>query len=545
MIAMPRCLVLLLLLAGMSDSAFSGAGGPGHPEGVVAEADLKVSKVDDADPAPAGTDVTYTVTVDNLGPSNATNVVASETLPIGFTLVSSTGCAEDPAGTPTCSLGDIDTGNSASYTVTAAINPSLLGTVINSVSVTSDVPDPVADNNSFNEGTSIVAEGDLSITKAGPATATTGTQVTYDLTVTNNGPSDAQSVSIADPTPSDYVFILATAPCSGGFPCALGTIGAGESTTISVTYDIDPATLGEVTNTATVTTATNDPVPGNDSASATTTIERAADMSVTKAGPSTAMAGTQVTYDLTVSNNGPSGAESVSVDDPTPDGYTFVSATAPCSDGFPCALGTIADGDNMAFSVTYVVDPTTGGEVINTATVSTSTTDPDTGNDSASVTTTVSNDADLSLEKTVNSGAVEIGDDVIYNIKVSNAGPVAATNVTVTDYLPEGQELVGTSGCDEDPVGAPTCSLGTVQAGTSETVTLTAKVVARNLRRPENTAAVASDTPDPNAANNSSTAGLTVAYRVPALGLMGLVILVLAATLVGNFHLLKDRQVNP
>ena len=73
-------------------------------------ADLSITMVDDADPVVAGNALSYTLTISNAGPDEAVNVVVTDTLPAGVTLVATTGCAEDPTGVPTCTLGTIAAG---------------------------------------------------------------------------------------------------------------------------------------------------------------------------------------------------------------------------------------------------------------------------------------------------------------------------------------------------------------------------------------------------------------------------------------------------
>ncbi|MFB3044425.1 MAG: DUF11 domain-containing protein, partial [Acidimicrobiia bacterium] len=85
----------------------------------------------------AGNNLTYTVTVSNAGPSDAVNVVVTDTLPAGVTFVSTTGCAEDPNGVPTCILGTIAAGASAMYTITVTVDSSTTGTLTNSATVAS------------------------------------------------------------------------------------------------------------------------------------------------------------------------------------------------------------------------------------------------------------------------------------------------------------------------------------------------------------------------------------------------------------------------
>ena len=101
-------------------------------------ADLSITKMDDVDPVIVGDDLTYTITVTNDGPSDATGVVATDTLPAGVTLLSTSGCAEDPNGVATCSLGTIAAGGMATYTVTVNVNQDTPGGIItNTASVSS------------------------------------------------------------------------------------------------------------------------------------------------------------------------------------------------------------------------------------------------------------------------------------------------------------------------------------------------------------------------------------------------------------------------
>jgi uncharacterized repeat protein (TIGR01451 family) len=116
----------------------------------------------------------------------------------------------------------------------------------------------------------------------------------------------------------------------------------------------------------------------------------APDLKITKAGPANGVVGGQLSYTLTVKNNGPSNATNVVVGDPVPAGTTFVSATASqgtCDATVSCNLGNLASGDTA--TVTIVVTATTVGTVTNTATVSASEPDPDTSNNSSTATTEV------------------------------------------------------------------------------------------------------------------------------------------------------------
>jgi len=131
-------------------------------------ADLSVDKTDNPDPVLAGNQLVYTVTVNNAGPSDADNVQVTDTLPAGVTFVSTTGCAEDPNGVPTCTLGIIPAGGSDSYTITVTVDATLQsGTILtNNVEVTSDTEDLDNSNNTDTEDTLVNLEADLEILKS-------------------------------------------------------------------------------------------------------------------------------------------------------------------------------------------------------------------------------------------------------------------------------------------------------------------------------------------------------------------------------------------
>ena len=133
--------------------------------------DLSVVKTDSSDPVAVGTSFTYTLTVTNNDASfDATNVVLTDTLPGGVSLVSTSGCAEDPLGVPTCTLGIIGPGSSA--VVTFTVNADTNGLVTNSASVSSEEYDPNAANDTVNEDTLLI---DTTLTWVFSGTAQGGT----------------------------------------------------------------------------------------------------------------------------------------------------------------------------------------------------------------------------------------------------------------------------------------------------------------------------------------------------------------------------------
>ena len=187
------------------------------------------------------------------------------------------------------------------------------------------------------------ATADLSIGKLGAASVTAGGNVSYTILVRNHGPSDAPGVTVSDPTPAGLTFVGNTGACTTAFPCALGTVPAGQTRTIVSTFLV-PTGYGaaSILNTASVATTVADTDSSNNSASVTTAVVApSADLSLTKTGPASVTPGTSLSYALVVTNTGPNEAAGVSVTDVTPPGLTFVNTTGACTTPFPCALGTL------------------------------------------------------------------------------------------------------------------------------------------------------------------------------------------------------------
>ena len=363
---------------------------------VQVQSDLVITKVDDVDPVLAGNNLVYTVTVTNNGPSNASGVVVSDTLPAGVTLVSTAGCAEDPVGVPTCTLGGLAAGASGQFTVTVTVDSDTTGVLSNSAGVTASSPLINTGDDSVVEMTTVQSEADLSISKTDDVDpVVSGQDLTYTLTVTNNGPSDALAVVATDTLPAGVTF-TSTSGCAedpNGVPtCSLGNLVAGASVQYTVLVQVDLATSGTLTNMASVTSSTTDPVPGNNQTSEDTEAQQEADLTLVKSDSEDPVAGQSFTYNLEVTNNGPSTATSVEVTDVLPSGLVFNSSPDGCTEmagTVTCVIGNMTSGqvENRSFVVDLMAP--FPGVVSNTATVSADQVDPNPADNSDTEDTTL------------------------------------------------------------------------------------------------------------------------------------------------------------
>lgn len=139
----------------------TGAGFGYHPL-----ADLAITKLASADSLPPSGILVYTIAVENLGPASAAGVTVNDLLPAGLTPVATAGCAEDPAGVPTCTVGDLAPGAIAGFTIEVTADPTSQAGFSNTATVAAAESDPHGANNLSTVGTG--ATPVIEIPVAGP-----------------------------------------------------------------------------------------------------------------------------------------------------------------------------------------------------------------------------------------------------------------------------------------------------------------------------------------------------------------------------------------
>jgi uncharacterized repeat protein (TIGR01451 family) len=386
-------------------------------------ADLSVVDVGPSTVTAGGT-AAYMITVTNNGPSDIDSVTLTDTLSSGLILMSADA---DPNNTD--SFNKTIAGNTATFTLpTGSIIkagtsdvfkvvvkiPSTFAAssyITNTAAITSSsttVPDPNLFNNTATAQSTVTTSADVQIVSvSGPSTITAGTDVAYTVTIVNNGPSDAQNVTVPDLLPTGLAFqATPAAQFSGPDTFTLqgnnlvATIVTAGNTDVLQFFAHAPSNLlpngNLLTDTASVTTTTTDPtIPDN--AQVSSTLITSANLAVTVSPPPPVVEGDKITYNVTVTNNGPSDAQNVVLFDVLSTDMTLVSANfgaAPVSSSgntISVALGALTAGNTV--TGTIIVQTTEDGDLTNSASVSSSTSDPTPLNNSVTVTTSVSEDA--------------------------------------------------------------------------------------------------------------------------------------------------------
>ncbi|WP_009631938.1 DUF11 domain-containing protein [Synechocystis sp. PCC 7509] len=516
-------------------------------------ADLSLTKIVNNASPNIGDNVTFTVTLNNVGPDSATGVSVSDLLPAGLTFVSATpsqGTYVSNTGVWTVgTVGTAVNANSATLQIVATVATAGAKTNTAQVSASGQQdPDSTPNNNVATEddqaSVTVTSQNtDLSITKTdSPDPVIAGADLTYAIAVTNNGSATATNATMSDPLPIGTTFQSITTP--PGWTCTTPAIGSNGtvsctnpsfvvgSANFTVVVRVAPTTANNssLSNTATISSTTSDPIAANNSSTQATTVQQSADLRLTKVStPASPTVGGTFDYTITVTNDGSSTATNVQVTDQLPptiqvavtsvgitttQGSTTYNATTP---NVVWNVGTLAP--NTSATLTIPATRLTADNTLNTAEVTFSDqSDPDStpgngqvGEDDRDSVTVPNQSVDLAVAKIVNNSTPNVGDSVIFTITVTNpiTSPTAATNVGLSDILPPGltyQSNTVSTGTYNSGTGV--WSIASLNPGVTATLTITATVATPGAKT--NTAQLSAlDQNDPNSTNNSSSAIVT------------------------------------
>jgi uncharacterized repeat protein (TIGR01451 family) len=519
---------------------------------------LTITKTATPSPYVPGTNLTYTVTVSNAGPSDAIGATVTDPLPATLAGAGFSWNCTPSAGsscTPTGS-GDIDdtvtilSAGQLVYTITGTVPSSAVGDLTNTASVAP--PAGATDAACIPDcSTSIETAANptvaLTITKtATPSPYVPGANLTYTVTVSNAGPSDAVGATVTDPLPATLTGVAWSCAPSAGSSCTpTGSGDIDDTVTIlsagqlvyTITGAVPSSAVGDLTNTATVA-----PPPGTSDAGCApdcgATIETAANptvaLTVTKtATPSPYVPGTPLTYTVTVSNAGPSDAIGATVTDPLPAalvGFTWTCAPSSGSTCAPAGTGNITDtvtlraGGQLVYTITGTVPSSAVSGLSNTATVTPAAGTTDTActrNCSATIATAANPVVALTISKTATPSPYVPGVRLTYTVTVSNAGPSDAVGATVTDPLPAA--LAGFTWTCTATSGSSCTATGTGNIADTVTVaaagrlvyTITGTVPAGTTGQLVNNASLAAAAGSTNTGCSTCTASISVASAPP------------------------------
>ena len=334
----------------------------------------------------------------------------------------------DPAGTPTGQLIRIDTGTGAGN---SAID---------------------LDNSGNYEGVDCPANApvlcaDLGVVKdVSSGSANRGDTITYTLTLSSNGPGDANNVQVTDALPAGTTFVSST-PSQGLYDDAagiwyVGTVLNGGSATLDIEVTIDQAALNPLTNTATITNSSQpDGNAANNSDDAVTNLPPAADLQIVKTdSQDPATINGSLGYMLDITNNGPDDALNVVVTDTLPGTVTYQSATpsqGSCSESggtVTCNLGTIANGGTAEVNI-LVTAPPTPGTITNTASVTSDSDDPDPSNNTDSEDTQINSNVNQLCYVVADTGGGNGGNDFALIVDTGTATTTPIGTGTGTNQI--------------------------------------------------------------------------------------------------------------
>ena len=474
-------------------------------------ADLELTKSVVTDPADvvAGEPLTWALDVRNLGPDAESGpVTITDEIPAGVVAdsiadlaVTGTGWTvesydpvtrlltlEHAGGVAAPSVGG--PGSIPRVTVTADVDPGFvpLGSttrnLVNAATVSGTTDEVVTDNNDDDATIAVRASADLELVKSAvTGSYIPGTAITWEIDVTNHGPSVSRTPftvtdtlpAEVDPTTFELVSgadwsVVGSGPVAGVVTLRYNgdDLGAGDATStvrVRATVRSSLLTTDPIVNEAEVHPTTPDEDPSNNEDEAPVDHDTAlADLSLVKSLASDEIvAGESGRYRIAVTNLGPSYAVDVVVTDVLPAGLTYagdlVSRTGDTwllddeldnGDGtttltftLDSGSGMLPDGNASWFEFDVDVASWVTADVTNVAEASATTPDPEPINDEDSVTTTPLVETNLSITKVHDDAVRRVGDTVVFTVEVTNHGPADAEDVEIVDALPAGLTFEG------------------------------------------------------------------------------------------------------
>lgn len=445
---------------------------------IVKEVDLTIADV--------GQPITYTISLANLGNTTANNVIVTDIIPNGTTIVPNSifiGGALQLGADPSTGLqvGSIPSGGFTTIVFQISANglPSP-NPIQNSASLQySFIVDPnlpaLVRNAASNIVTTQINTANIIATKLTSTNfADVGDIILYATILTNNGNIPAANVTFTDIIPAGTLFIPNTVtinnvPIANANPAngiSIGTIGANSSRTVAFQVFVPtiPAVNPITNQSGTTFQYTYDPskpavmqmVASN---TVQTTINNASIAATKSADKQFANVNDIITYTTTLTNNGNTLASNVIFTDVIPNGTSFIpnsvtvngNALPNVNPASGIAIDPIDPNTNTIISfqvqVNSIPNPNPIPNQSNTTYqyVIDPNLPPASANALSNVITTQINNATIIATKSVNTPNATIGDIVTYTIAVTNTGNIPASATVLTDGLGPGASFIPNS----------------------------------------------------------------------------------------------------
>lgn len=490
--------------------------------GVMPTANVALAMRADADPTPVGQPLALALSVTNVGPFTASNVVVTSELPPEVAFASATVSQGDwthEAGVFHGRLGNLPVGETA--TLQLVVVPGQPGPLSLAAAVNAAEPDPAPDNNLATALTEVRPVTDLQIVwqpASGPVAL--GGTFTHVLGLTNRSGVPASDVRVQI-TLAAGASLVSAAPSQGEATnqaglvfWPVGALPAGGEARLDLVLRADARDW--LTNVATVAAFEFDAEPADNTARGWVEVRAAADLAVGFTPPAGRVVLNQpARYGLMVTNLGPSPASAVRLTHDLPDGFVVRSlaasqGTVNASAGEVTAeLGDLRADDVAVITIDF--EPTLAGPVTGAVSVSAFEVDPAAADNHAEARFLVEEPADLGVLLTVDPPVVLLSQTTTLTVVARNHGPYPATGVRVVPDLPAGL-AAGEAGVSQGSgVSEPDAVMflfGELPPG--EAATGWVQVATTRLGRINTGATVSADQPDLNSANNRVMAAIEV-----------------------------------
>lgn len=467
------------------------------------ETDLSIDSIETipAGPVPAGATFAYVITVRNNGPSDSSGGTLTVDFPDSLSLLGSESCDG-----PRCDILPIGSGDTRVFRFSVKTSAALGRTTLSSEArVSATEADPSANNNTKNFATDFIVQADLHIAK-GEATESVceGENVLYTIKAHNDGLSNSSAGTVTSVL-DGLSFVASLDGCTSSDSrtviCPTGDLSAGGE--VDVHFRALPTRSGIVKNTV---SAEGEHDPDNEPGiEIETAVSASSDLEVTLSASQDPLKPDQLfTYEVAVTNHGPSDADGVSVNVTLPPGVVSEPGEdcTVCESSCTLSLGTIEVNDTGKTKICARATSQTGA-ITAGASIADRPCDPDENSTELNTTVAADTDADLSLTLTADRKVVSEGDLLTYTLHVVNHGFAPAEGVKVEIELPGGLTLDSGEDCASIDPQRILCAVGSLAPETAWTGTIAVKVDAAAGSRLETSAEVSVETPtDPNTINN-------------------------------------------